>query len=501
MEPGARPAEEVTEQHDEQRARTMLRIAAGCMLLIGIAFIQSPGFLIADTKFDLAVDPIGFLGRATHLWDDQGAFGQLQNQAYGYLWPMGPFFSLGHLLDLPGWVVQRLWLALVMCVAFVGTARLARALGVRSDVACLVAAFAYATSPRMLTTIGPISIEAWPSALAPWVLLPLVIGATRGSPRRMALLSALAIAMVGGVNAAATFAVIPLGAIWLLTRTRGPRRRRLMLWWPLFTLLGTLWWLVPLFVMGAYSPPFLDFIETASVTTFPTTLFDALRGTSDWVPYVDPSWQGGRETITQSYLALNSGIVLMLGLVGLMQRGNPHRQFLLLSVALWTLPGDDGTPRRRRGLVRGATQQAARRSARAVPQRAQVRPGHPAADGARDGVADRGGSAGTRHQRRRHRRPVAALAHPLPGRRTRPARCDRRQHPRSRRQAGADGSGARDPGVLGGDRRLAGGQLRRVRWPCSHRDPASGTTCGALPATSRCSGWRTRAGRSATPSR
>ena len=61
-----------------------------------------------------------------------------------------------------------------------------------------------------------------------------------------------------------------------------------MLWWPLFTLLGTLWWLVPLFLLGAYSPPFLDFIETAAVTTFPTTLFDALRGTSNWVPYVDP---------------------------------------------------------------------------------------------------------------------------------------------------------------------------------------------------------------------
>ena len=57
-----------------------------------------------------------------------------------------------------------------------------------------------------------------------------------------------------------------------------------MIWWPVFTVLGTLWWLVPLFVMGAYSPPFLAYIETSSVTTFPTTLFDALRGTSDWVP-------------------------------------------------------------------------------------------------------------------------------------------------------------------------------------------------------------------------
>ena len=53
------------------------------------------------------------------------------------------------------------------------------------------------------------------------MLLPLVIGAERGSPRRAAALSALAIAMVGGVNAAATAAVLPLGALWLLTRTPG----------------------------------------------------------------------------------------------------------------------------------------------------------------------------------------------------------------------------------------------------------------------------------------
>ena len=100
-----------------------------------------------------------FLARAAHLWDAEGAFGQLQNQAYGYLWPMGPFFALGDLLDLPGWVVQRLWLALVLCVAFLGTALLARALGVRSDLACIVAGFAFALSPRMLTVLGPISIE------------------------------------------------------------------------------------------------------------------------------------------------------------------------------------------------------------------------------------------------------------------------------------------------------------------------------------------------------
>ncbi len=318
-------------------AITRFRLLAVCALLTGLAFIQAPGLLTADTKFDLAIAPGRFLERALHLWDAQGALGQLQNQAYGYLWPMGPFHLAGYVLDLPGWVVQRLWLALVLCVAFVGVAKVARALGVRSDLACVVAGLAYALSPRMLTTLGPISIEAWPGAVAPWVLLPLVIGSTRGSPRAAAALSALAVAMVGGVNAAATFAVLPVGAVWLLTRSPGARRRALMTWWPVFTLLGTLWWLVPLFLMGAYSPPFLDYIETTTVTTFPTDLFDALRGTSNWVPYVTSDSRAGNDLIVQGFLALSSGVLLFVGFAGLLMRHNPHRHFLGLSLLVGVL--------------------------------------------------------------------------------------------------------------------------------------------------------------------
>ena len=180
-------------------------------------------------------------------------------------------------------------MALVLCVAFVGTAKVARALGVRSDLACIVAGFAFALSPRMLTVLGPSSIEVVAER-------PGALGAAAPRDRRRARLSASGRPRCrrwrsrwwAGVNAAATSAVLPLGVLWLLTREPGPRRRSMMLWWPVFTVLGTLWWLVPLFLLGAYSPPFLDFIETAAVTTYPTTLFDALRGTSNWVPYVDP---------------------------------------------------------------------------------------------------------------------------------------------------------------------------------------------------------------------
>ena len=144
-----------------------LRVLAGCALLLGLAFVQDPGLLAADTKFDLVAAPGDFLARALHLWDGEGALGQLQNQAYGYLWPMGSFFWAGELLAVPGWVVQRLWWGLVLAVAFAGAARLTRALGVRSDLACLVAGAAFALSPRMLTTLGPISIETWPSRHGP----------------------------------------------------------------------------------------------------------------------------------------------------------------------------------------------------------------------------------------------------------------------------------------------------------------------------------------------
>ncbi len=339
-------------------ARTWVRLIAASVALVGLAFIQDPGLLAADTKLDLALDPSVFLQRALHLWDPDSSFGQLQNQAYGYLWPMGPFFWLGDLLGVPGWAVQRTWLALVLVVSFLGSALLARALGIRSDLACVVAGLAYALSPRAISVVGSISIEQWPSALAPWVLLPLVRGSERGSARRAALLSALAVSMIGGVNAAATLAALPLGVVWLLTRSAGPRRRTMMWWWPAFTVMGTIWWLVPLFVLGAYSPPFLDFIESASNTTFSTDLFDALRGTSNWVPYVDPGMRAGNDLIRSTSLIINGGAVVLFGLLGLLVPRNPHRLFLgcslLLGLVLVTLGHEGAT----QGWFAGGIQQA-----------------------------------------------------------------------------------------------------------------------------------------------
>ncbi len=339
MEPRDRAAQGVTPR--DRRSVTRFRLTAWSLVLVAVAFAQAPGRVVADTKLDLAAAPLGFLERALQMWDPIGAFGQVQNQAYGYLFPMGPFFAAGHLADLPPWVTQRLWWSVLLVAAFLGTVKLLSVLEIGVGWTRILAGFAFALSPRMLSVIGASSIEMWPSALAPWVLVPLVVATRRGNPRRLAALSALVVACIGGVNAVATFAAVPLAAWWIWSAPRGPRRRALMSWWPAFVLMGALWWLLPLFLLGRYSPPFLDYIESVTNTTFTATLVDAMRGTSNWVAYVDTYTDAGNSLITDPVLIVNGVVILALGVLGLARTDLPHRRFLvsglLTGVALVTL--------------------------------------------------------------------------------------------------------------------------------------------------------------------
>ena len=131
------------------------RLLLGVGAVVGIAlavFLQAPGLILPETKLDLVVDPVGFLGRATHLWDGQAAFGRVQNQAAGYLLPMGPFYAAGHALGVPGWVVQRTWITLLLVLAGIGLYRLVRALGVGTP-----GSAAYATWPPDWKATSPIT--------------------------------------------------------------------------------------------------------------------------------------------------------------------------------------------------------------------------------------------------------------------------------------------------------------------------------------------------------
>ena len=62
---------------------------------------SGPGCASSDTKIDLHVDPVGFLGDVASAWSSTGDLGHVQGGQYGgYLFPMGPFFALGHALGL-----------------------------------------------------------------------------------------------------------------------------------------------------------------------------------------------------------------------------------------------------------------------------------------------------------------------------------------------------------------------------------------------------------------
>lgn len=292
------------------------------------SFTQAPGRISPDTKLDLTADPARFLARAANLWNSSLPFGQVQNQAYGYLFPHGTFFLAGDLAGLPGWVTQRLWWALLLTVGFWGLLRVAEALnsgrGIGSPTARVIGAAAFALSPRVLTTLGSISSETLPMMLAPWVLLPVIRAldpdrcAGRDRPLRMlAARSGLAVALMGAVNAVATLAgCLPALIWWALHR---PNRRwwRFTGWWALALTLAVAWWVVALVLLGRVSPPFLDFIESAGVTTRWMSLVEMLRGTHSWTPFVAPNATAGAPLVTRPVIILGTCLVAAAGLAGL----------------------------------------------------------------------------------------------------------------------------------------------------------------------------------------
>ncbi|MCV7136844.1 DUF3367 domain-containing protein [Mycobacterium hodleri] len=309
------------------------------VLSLALSFAQAPGRTSPDTKLDLTANPLRFLARAADLWNSDLPFGQAQNQAYGYLFPHGAFFLAGDLVGLPGWVIQRLWWALLLAVGFWGVLRLAETLGIGSRSSRVVAALAFALSPRVLTTLGAISSETLPMMLAPWVLLAVIVALRgQGSVRVLAARSALAVALMGAVNAVATLTACLAALIWWAAHRPNRLWWRFTGWWVLSGALAVTWWVVALLMLGRVSPPFLDFIESSGVTTQWLSLVEVLRGTYSWTPFVAPNATAGASLVTGSLAVLATTLVAAAGLAGLALRSMPGRgrliAILLVGVSL-----------------------------------------------------------------------------------------------------------------------------------------------------------------------
>lgn len=307
-------------------------------VLMGFSFLQRVGQTTFDTKLDLSVDAGSFLDRTLTAWNPMSAFGEMQNQAYGYLFPHGAFFVAGEELGIPEWVVQRLWSGLLLIVAYEGARRLFAAVDAPRERPWLpmVAGLAYAFSPRLLGLSGVLTGEIHPSAMLPWVVLPLVL-ALRGvlSPLLGAAWSGVAVLLMGGVNATEVLMALPLPGFVILCALGQRTGRRLALWWPVAVVLATLWWVLALLIQGRYSPPFLDYIETASATTSPLGWANVVRGADHWLSFVwvggRPWWPGSYELATDPWLVGITGAVAAVSLFGLLHPRMPWRLPLALS--------------------------------------------------------------------------------------------------------------------------------------------------------------------------
>ncbi len=313
-------------------------LLACCAALVALAFVSHPGRILADTKIDLAINPAGFLRHALHLWDP-AQFGQLQNQVVGYFFPIGPFFLLAKLAAVPGWIAQRLWISLILLAAFLGVRRLCRVLRIGSPASQLVAGLSYALAPIALSLLGYDSAQVLPSAMLPWILLPVVravqagASASPGTRARLAARSAVAVACCSGINASATVAMLVPPVIYLLCVPRPAPRWRIMAWWVPAVLLATVWWVVPLLLFARYGASFLPYTESASTTTSVTGLFYTLRGTEDWLTHIvsdgQPWLPAGYHISTGALPTVLTGLIAGLGLTGLVSPRMPHRRFLL----------------------------------------------------------------------------------------------------------------------------------------------------------------------------
>jgi arabinofuranan 3-O-arabinosyltransferase len=304
------------------------------------SFTQRSGQTTFDTKFDLTADPGAFLARSLHLWNQQSSFGELQNQAYGYLFPQGLFALVGEHLGLADWVVQRLWTGLLLIAAFEGTRRLFRVLS--PDTAGwvgLLAGVAYATSPRLLGLSGVLSAEVLPTAVLPWVVLP-IVAAQRGriAIRTGAMLSGSALLLMGGVNAVENLAAYPLPFLVVLATVRRPGGRRLAGWWLASAAAASAWWMLPLLVLGRYSPPFLDYIETSTATVRPLGWTNVTRGADHWLSFIyvgdQPWWPGSYDLSMKPVLIIATALVAGIGFAGLCRKDMPWRGPLVASVLL-----------------------------------------------------------------------------------------------------------------------------------------------------------------------
>ncbi|HTX28616.1 MAG TPA: alpha-(1-_3)-arabinofuranosyltransferase family protein [Streptosporangiaceae bacterium] len=308
------------------------------LVAFGVLLANDPGRMFFDTKLSVDLDPSGFYGSLWHLMDPLSTFGTLNNQAIGYAVPMAPFYLAGHLAHVPVWLIERLWLSLIIAAGFCGLVKLADALGVGSPTSRFLAGLVFALWPTFTIVIGSTSASALPGMLAPWAVLPLTRAVRgRGGVVGPAARSALVVLFMGGVNATVTIDALVLPGLFILIYARGRRLVLLAFCWGVAVAMATAWWALPLLLQGKYAFNFLPYVEQAVTTTGTMSAAAALRGAGNWTAYLNlgTPWLPAGWAMVSSPMAIIAGAVAAAcGLYGLAMRSMPWAAWLRLAVGI-----------------------------------------------------------------------------------------------------------------------------------------------------------------------
>ena len=328
---------------------TVLAVVAAAY---GPVVASSPGWVGADTKTYLYLDPGRLLARAPTLWDADRALGTVTHQNIGYLWPMGPFYWLAENLGLPDWLAQRLWLGTLLAAAGLGVLYLLRTLGWEGR-GLLIAVLGYQLSPYLLHYSARISI-----VLAPWAglgwLIGLTVRAARAGGWRYPALFALAAVTVGSVNATSLALVGLAPALWLAHATWVQRSISWRRAGAVAARIGaltagvSLWWMAGLAVQGAYSLPVTRYTESYKAVADASTAPEILRGLGYWFFYGNDklgAWIEPSVDYTQGLWLVFVSFGLVVGTLAL---GSAlrwrHRGYFLLLLAVGALIGVGAHP-------------------------------------------------------------------------------------------------------------------------------------------------------------
>ena len=184
------------------------------LVVVPAMLTTRPGWISADTKVYLYLNPTKLLVWAQSMWNPDVNLGAVTHENMGYLFPMGPYYWLVQQVHIPMWVGQRFWMSALFVAAGGGLLYLGRILGL-SPLGRLTGAALYMLSPFVLDYMGRSSVILMPWAGFGWMIAFTILAARRGGWRYPAWF-ALVVAAVGGINATAIIFTGLGPIIWLL---------------------------------------------------------------------------------------------------------------------------------------------------------------------------------------------------------------------------------------------------------------------------------------------